>query len=337
MPEQSHRKGTPNAGPGSVPLTPELLGAWCLPEPAEDADKDSRGRVLVVAGSPELPGTAILAATAALRAGAGKLRIATVGSIAPHVGIAVPEARVFALPETGAGGIDPSAAEQLADLANGCQATLIGPGLVETEGIQTLLVRLLPLVHDTMLVLDSEAMMAAAGCHRELRALPNGAILTPHAGEMAGLLKMEKSTVAADPDGTARRAAAHFGAVLALKGRETIIADPDGHTWRNQSGNVGLATSGSGDTLSGIIAGLVARGAEPAQAAAWGVYLHGSAGDRLAEDVGPLGFLARELLAEIPRLMTELSRPARRPTRRADSQLRRQVRPTTSGSDWMAR
>jgi hydroxyethylthiazole kinase-like uncharacterized protein yjeF len=312
MPGRQRRKDAPGARDQAPVLTPGLLRAWPLPQPSDDDDKEGRGRVLVVAGAPELPGTAILAATAALRAGAGKLRIATVRSIAPHVGIAVPEARVFALPETEGGAIDPGAAERLAKLANGCQATLLGPGLVEQGTIAELMVELLPRLRETGLVLDSEAMMAVAACHRELHALPTPAVLTPHAGEMAGLLGIEKAAVQADPIGTARRAAGHFRAVIALKGAETVIADPGGEVWCNRGGNPGLATSGSGDTLSGIIAGLIARGASPAQAAVWGVHLHASAGDRLAERIGPLGFLARELLAEIPTLMAELGRTGRR-------------------------
>jgi len=311
MSKPQHRSEGLSELPAPPVVTPELLRAWPLPQPSDDADKEGRGRVLVVAGSPELPGTAVLAATAALRAGAGKLRIATVASIAPYVGIAVPEARVLALPETRGGAIDPRAVRQLAELANASQATLIGPGLVGTETLRVLLCHLLPRLADTVLVLDSEAMMAIPGCLQELHGLRASAILTPHAGEMAGLLSMEKTDVRADPVGTARRAAEHFRAVVALKGSETVIASPSGQGWRNRSGNVGLATSGSGDTPSGIVAGLVARGAAPAQAAVWGVYLHGSAGDRLARQVGPLGFLARELLAEIPALMAELSRPER--------------------------
>ncbi len=311
MSEHQRRKEARGAACRPSVVTPGLLRSWPLPLPSDDADKEGRGRVLVVAGAPELPGVAVLAATAALRAGAGKLRIATVGSIAPHVGIAVPEARVFALPETRGGAIDPGAAEHLSELANGGQATLLGPGLVEAEVIQRLIVQLLPRLRETVLVLDSEAMMAVATCHQLLHALPTCAILTPHAGEMAGLLAIEKAAVQADPIGIARRAAEHFQAVIALKGAETVITAPGGEVWCNRSGNVGLATSGSGDTLSGIIAGLVARGAAPAQATVWGVHLHGAAGDRLAERVGPLGFLARELLAEIPALMTDLSRPVR--------------------------
>jgi ADP-dependent NAD(P)H-hydrate dehydratase len=307
MPISSGSVMVPASGDRPTPLTPRTLRRWPLPQPADDADKEGRGRVLVVAGAPELMGAAVLAATAALRAGAGKLRIATVRSVAPYVALAVPEARVYALPETREGGLEPNAAEQLAELANGCRATLIGPGLVDAPAVEALLVRLLPAIDGTTLVLDSEAMMAVGGCHALLHRLATPAILTPHAGEMAGLLGIDKAEVEADRLGTARRAAEHFRAVVALKGAETLVVDPAGGAWSNRSGNVGLATSGSGDTLSGIVAGLAARGAEPARAAAWGVHLHGAAGDRLAERVGPLGYLARELLAEIPALMAALS------------------------------
>jgi ADP-dependent NAD(P)H-hydrate dehydratase len=132
------------------------------------------------------------------------------------------------------------------------------------------------------------------------------AVVTPHAGEMAGMRGIEKAAVTREPATRAREASDDLRAVVALKGRETFIAAPNDKTYCNRAGNVGLATSGSGDTLSGIIAGLAARGAEPVQAAVWGVYLHARAGDRLSKRMGRLGFLARELLAEIPSLMSEL-------------------------------
>src|SRR4051794_15568755 len=139
MPGHQRRKPVPSIEGRPPPtVTPGLLRGWPLPQPSDDDDKEGRGRVLTAAGSPELPGTAILAATAALRAGAGKLRIATVASIAPHVGIAVPEARVFALAETERGGVHPDAAAHLAELANDCQAALLGPGLVDTDAIRRL-------------------------------------------------------------------------------------------------------------------------------------------------------------------------------------------------------
>jgi ADP-dependent NAD(P)H-hydrate dehydratase len=290
-------------------LSPRFLRGWQLPRPADDGDKESRGRVLVVAGSAELPGAAILSSTAALRAGAGKLRIATGKSIATAVGASVPEARVYALSETAASGIDPGCVEQLAELANGCQATLIGPGLLDTKALSTLLANLLPRLTETMLVLDAEAVMAVLECPDELYDLRCPALLTPHAGEMATLLGESKDSILRDLVGSARRAAARFRAVIVLKSAESIVADPDGRVWRNRGGTIGLATSGSGDTLAGIIAGLAARSTDLAQAACWGVYLHHLAGERLSARVGPLGFLAREILVEIPAVMAELAQP----------------------------
>ena len=140
-----------------------------------------------------------------------------------------------------------------------------------------------------------------------LRHLGGRAVLTPHAGEMASLLGQDKTHVERDPAGAARRAAADLGAVVALKGASTHIADPAGTLLRYDGGRVGLATSGSGDTLAGLVAGLAARGAAPLDAAAWGVFLHGEAGNALARRVGPIGYLARELLDEVPPIMARLA------------------------------
>jgi hydroxyethylthiazole kinase-like uncharacterized protein yjeF len=286
-----------------------LLRRWPLPQPSEEGDKDERGRVLVVGGAPELPGAVVLAATAALRAGAGKLRIATCAGIAPGVALAVPEARVFAFPETESGAIAPSAADELASLANGVDAVVIGPGLVDEEAVSRLLRGALPQIDGPVVILDAGGFACLADDPRSLHSLQGRAILTPHAGEMATLLGMDKETVRRDPRGAVRRAAVELGAVVALKGAETYVTGPEGETYCNRTGNVGLATSGSGDTLAGIIGGLAARGTEPLQAAVWGVFLHGSAGDRLAARMGRLGFLARELLAEVPVLMAEFDGP----------------------------
>ncbi|MCA1628572.1 MAG: NAD(P)H-hydrate dehydratase, partial [Acidobacteria bacterium] len=133
-------------------------------------------------------------------------------------------------------------------------------------------------------------------------------VLTPHANEMSRLLHLDKSEIAADPQATLRQAVATFAAVVVLKGRETLIAAPHSKIYCNRAGNVGLATSGSGDTLAGLIAGLAARGAAPLQAAVWGVHLHALAGDKLARKVGQLGYLARELLAEIPLVLNRLEK-----------------------------
>jgi ADP-dependent NAD(P)H-hydrate dehydratase len=307
MPTLPHAKSIDPAKSADEQITPELLQAWPLPQPDGDGDKDMRGRVLVVGGSPEMPGAIILAATAALRSGAGKLQIATCRSIAPHVAIAVPEARVFALPETPAGGIDPQAAAELAERASQVETTLLGPGMLDEAGTRALLEQFLPQLDHTLVVLDAIALSCGIHIETILAGCAANTILTPHAGEMATMLGVDKAAVLADPPGVVRQAAARLSAVIALKGGVTFIAAPDGALYQYRSGDVGLATSGSGDTLAGIVAGLAARGAAPIQAASWGVYLHGAAGNQLAKRMGRTGYLARELLDEIPLVMNRLT------------------------------
>jgi hydroxyethylthiazole kinase-like uncharacterized protein yjeF len=222
------------------------------------------------------------------------------------VALSIPEARVFALPESQHGAIASTAAPAVADRANQAQALLVGPGMLDPGEVARLLERVIPDLHGPTVVLDACAVTCLSASAVSLRALHGNVVLTPHAGEMAALLGIEDSAVTRAPLAVARRAAAETGAVVALKGWETYIVAPDGTAYRNQAGNVGLATSGSGDTLAGIIAGLAARGAGALQAAVWAVYLHARAGDRLAGRMGLLGFLARELLTEIPPLLAGL-------------------------------
>lgn len=299
----------------SVPviITPALLRRWSLPQPDEGGDKEERGRVLVVGGERETPGAIVLAAEAALRAGAGKLRVAVPRSIALVVAAAVPEARVFGLPETGTGVISERAAGKIIELTNNVQAVLAGPGMIDERAAARLMLKVMPRIKGATLVLDAAALACLKESGRNSRPLNSRIVLTPNADEMAELLGQSVAAVKRDPPARARRAAKDFCAVVALKGRETSIASPgDSKIYVNRAGNVGLATSGSGDVLAGLVAGLAARGAEPTQAAVWGVYLHARAGDKLAQRVGPLGYLARELACEVPRLMSELSGHRRR-------------------------
>ena len=281
-----------------------LLRAWPLPKP-EQGDKNARGAVFVVAGAPQMPGAAILTATAALRAGAGKLQIGTCRSVAISVGAVVLESLVVALDETPSGAISPGCAAAIVEHANRADALVIGPGLVDEHASAALLhgvVRTL----ETPAVIDAAALACFADRADAVAHLGGRVVLTPHAGEMASMLGRERDAIEADPAACAREAAQRYHAVVVLKGAATYIATPDGAEYRNTHGDVGLATSGSGDTLAGVIGGILARGATPVQAAVWGVYLHAKAGERLAERVG-MGFLARELLAEIPPLMRNLS------------------------------
>ncbi len=287
-------------------LTPALLRTMPLPTHQQGADKNSRGRVLLIAGSREVPGAALLTGMAALRAGAGKVQIAAPAGAAPHLAMAMPEARVFPLAETEAGGIDPAAAAMLARRCAGADAVVLGPGMMDPPALAALTHRLMDTAEgDAAFLIDAGALAALPDCREALRRHAGRLMLTPHIGEMCGLLGCPAEEVAADPLAAARRAAEHFNVVAVIKGQFSHIVDPEGRAFRFEGGGVGLATSGSGDTLAGIVGGLAARGADPLTAALWGVYLHGEAGRRLSKEVGRIGFLARELLDQVPRLLDD--------------------------------
>jgi ADP-dependent NAD(P)H-hydrate dehydratase len=280
-----------------------LLRAWPLPEAEEDGDKERRGRVVVIAGSREMPGAAVLAGTAALRAGAGKLVTATPQSAALTVAGAVPEARVIPLPEASDGGPTFFGLAALQAIATDTAALLIGPGMVGRESTVAFVQLLLPLFRNTTVLLDALAMDAV----KSVRRFQQPVVLTPHAGEMAHLTGRDKEDLQQEPGAIALREAAGWNATVVMKGATTCIAAPDQRQWTHSAHAPGLGTSGSGDVLAGLIAGLAARGASPEQASAWGVALHARAGEALAARTGVIGYLARELAAEVPALMAALA------------------------------
>ena len=287
-------------------LDAAMLRRWSLPRPRADGDKEARGRILVIGGSRSMPGAVILAANAALRAGAGKLAVATVRSTATLVAVAIPESRVIALAEARAGWIAPAAARSI-DIEQSVDAVLVGPGMESETAAGRFVHALLPRVArvpNATLVLDARALCVVGVAAVSPFAQP--VIMTPNAGELARLSGASKDAIEAHPLEAAGRAAKRWNAVVVLKGATTVIAAPDGRLWKHHKPNTGLAVSGSGDTLAGIIAGLAARGTPPEEAAAWGVVLHALAGEALARRFGRLGYLARELPTEIPRLMSRL-------------------------------
>lgn len=286
-------------------LTPAVLRRLPIPQPGEDADKEARGLILAVGGSASVPGAILLAGVGALRAGAGKLQLATVRGAAASLGVAVPEALVVALPAGRGGELSGArAARLLRPRLRDLDALLVGAGMGDAAAARALLEPLVTALQPhTVLVLDAAAIVALRRAPRLLRALGGRAILTPHAGEMAGLTGAPRGQVERNARDMACEVAARYGAVVALKGAESWIADPSGRCLHYRGGTVGLATSGSGDTLAGIVAGLAARGADPLHAAAWGVHVHGAAGRVLERRVGRVGFLARELLDEVPRIL----------------------------------
>jgi ADP-dependent NAD(P)H-hydrate dehydratase len=288
-------------------VTPALLRGWPLPEPDGARGKEARGEVLAVGGSVEIPGAVMLAALAALRAGAGKLSIATVRSIAPVVAVAVPEARVMGLAQTRKGELAKSAGRFPRKELEHVETLVIGPGMREPSMAIDFLGRPSMVTARCTLVVDAAALQVFCGRRKPLDHA-GGVIITPHPGEMAKLWGCGVNEALAGPLELAREAAETLHAVVVLKGSRTVVAAPDGTAFENTAGNIGLGTSGSGDVLAGVIAGLAARGADPVQAAVWGVYLHARAGEALARKIGPLGFLAREIPSEIPALLAVLHR-----------------------------
>ena len=296
---------SPRNSSRSSRVSQALLRKWPLPEHSGNDGKDERGSVLVVGGEVAIPGAVILAGLAALRAGAGKLQIATCRSIAPLVGIAVPEALSLGLDETQGGLIAHDAAPALDDLLKNSDAVLIGPGMKGERDEQRFVLRVIDRCN-TALILDAGAIDALGASPGALQRLGGKAVITPHSGEMCRMLGVSEEEISRDPEQISLDTASSLNAVVALKGGRTFIASPGGEIFCYDSGDVGLGTSGSGDTLAGVIAGLIARGTDPLHATLWGVFLHGSAGNRLAKRLGRIGYLARELLDEIPPIMNRV-------------------------------
>ncbi|MDF1562275.1 MAG: NAD(P)H-hydrate dehydratase [Deltaproteobacteria bacterium] len=285
-------------GPECVLLDEAMVRAT-LPRPARDTNKGRLGHVLVVAGSADKPGAAALACLGALRAGAGLVTLATrAGGHAATVA-AAPEVMGLTLP--GEGPLGPDDLPALQDALAGKDALLIGPGIPRAEPTRTLLKRLLSGLQ-VPAVIDADALNAIGDERAVFAGLEQEVVLTPHPGEMARLLPSTTAKVQADRYGSAGALAAETGATVVLKGAATVVAEPDGRLAVNPTGNPGLATGGSGDVLAGIIAALLGRGLPAAEAARAGVFVHGLAADRKAEQRGATGLSAGDL----PLALTEL-------------------------------
>lgn len=295
----------PRTEPGGTVLTPSVLREWPLPEP--QAGKESRGRAVVVGGSVQNPGAVMLAGEAALRAGAGKLQVVAPDPVSIPVAVALPEALVQGGPATSSGNLAASASGHVADLCREADATLIGPGLLRSEDAAALVAACVPHI-GTVLLLDALALAWVTPDHARLHDFAGRCVLSPNVKELALVLGEDPDAVAADHAGAVLRLARATGVVVTSGGTTTWIATPEGDLWRGEGGGPGLGVSGSGDVKAGIILGLCARGADPAQAAVWGSYLHGAIGGRLASRYGTYGFLSRELPGEIPQALLEVGR-----------------------------
>jgi ADP-dependent NAD(P)H-hydrate dehydratase len=266
-----------------------------------DGDKETKGRILVVAGSRDVPGAALLAAMAAMRAGAGKLKIATVESAAMSLAVAMPEAMVFGLAEASDGSFTGEAIDHIAEAAKQVNAVVAGPGVKPSDMCKRMADALLE--SEAALALDVALLETMEPLHERELGRETAPILLPNAKELASLLDCKLEHVEDDPVGCGIRAAELYRSIVLVKGVTSHVVTPEGDCWSYDGGAPGLGVSGSGDVLAGIVGGLLARGAEPLSALLWSVWLHGEAGARLAKKVGPIGFLAREIADEIPALL----------------------------------
>jgi ADP-dependent NAD(P)H-hydrate dehydratase len=283
------------------PITPALLREWGLPDPG--GSKHSRGHAVVIGGAQATPGAVLLSGLAALRVGAGVLAMLVPEQVAVPLAIAIPEAAVTGWQDPVDESLGEADRRHLTEQLGRAGAVLAGPGL-DSAGQAKVLVAALAdgLPSHVPVVLDAYALGVLPDLSGPASKLAGRAVLTPNQVE-AGYLLEDELDDDHDPVEVARRLADRWRSAVSYQG---VVCAPDAPDRIVSTGHAGLGTSGSGDVLAGAITGLLARGVEPERAACWGTYLHAAAGDRLAARVGPLGFLARELLDELPLVLTEL-------------------------------
>jgi NAD(P)H-hydrate epimerase len=276
---------------------------FALPRRA-DANKGNYGHALITAGSVGKSGAAVLASWAALRVGAGLVTLATPEPVLPIVAAHTPEIMNEPLPATDVGSISMRSFEyeRFEKLLKGKRALAIGPGLSTHDETQQF-VRSVVGSRTVPMILDADGLNAFAGRARELRKGSGALALTPHPGEMARLFGCGIPDVQAQRVEVARKSAADWGAVVILKGQQTVVAAPDGQVFVNSTGNPGMGTGGTGDVLTGMLAGLTAQfGVTPwVRVLAFGVYLHGLAGDIAYAQMGEAPLMASDLIHAIPR------------------------------------
>jgi hydroxyethylthiazole kinase-like uncharacterized protein yjeF len=288
-----------------VDVDARLLRGWPLDGLAGG---EVGGSLLIVGGSRVTPGAVLLSAVAALRAGAGKVQVLTARSAAAALAVAAPELLVKGAEETEDGELDPSAADQALELAEGVDVVLVGPGLMSPDAAVALCRPLLPALRNR-LVVDALGLAYFADSNAADRPLADGrVVLTPNTGEVALALDVAEDDLSDEEDAGASRLARRHGAVVTTGGAISWVAAPDGRRWRDEAGHPGMGASGSGDSKAGVLAAFFTRTDDPAQAAVWGGCVHALSGERAARRIGPVGYLAREVVDEVPAVLTHLSR-----------------------------
>jgi NAD(P)H-hydrate epimerase len=291
-------------------ITTELITKqWAqavLPKRPRNANKGSFGRVLVAAGSLNYIGAAYLACQGAQRTGAGLVTLATAASLQPILAAKLTEVTYLPLPESQPGFISVEAGDIITRQTGQYDVLLMGCGLGQAPATVELVSSLILEKELPLPVLDADAINILPKIPEWWQWLTDDAILTPHPGEMARLCGLSIDEIQNDRLGITRQFAAEWHQTIVLKGAYTVIATTDGRCRMSPFANPGLASAGTGDVLAGVIAGLVAQGLTPFDAAALGVYLHGRAGEMAKEKLGDAGMIASDLLPELPLAIKQL-------------------------------
>jgi len=299
-------------GPRQHLITPAAIPQMLKPRPA-DMHKGGAGHLLIAAGAPGKTGAAAMSALSAMRAGAGLVTLGVPESLNPVIEPQVLEPMTIGLKETPGGALSDDAADAILDLLSDKKCLALGPG-IGTDPATARLVHRLIQESPVPVVVDADGLNNLAPEPEILINAHSPVILTPHPGEMARLINQTPKDVQADRVGCARRFAESYKVHLVLKGARTVIAHPNGHIHINPTGNPGMASGGMGDVLTGLISGFICQGYSPEAAAQIGVFVHGAAADELAQTMGPFGYMASDVMNQLPvvikHLMSEETLPA---------------------------
>ncbi len=285
---------------------PELITVVSkLPPRSPDSHKGDFGRILVIAGSRGMSGAAVLCASAALRGGAGLVRLAVPWEVLPIVAAANPCYMTAPMAQDEEGRLSTAAEVELLKLAETNDVIALGPGLGRSPDLDRLAANLVEKISRPMVV-DADGLNALAQSPGVLKKHAGPVVITPHPGEFARLAGTNIAAIQDQRVELAARFAAEFAVVVVLKGRGTVVSDGR-RVYQNTTGNPGMATGGTGDVLTGLIAALLGQGLEPFAAAQLGVHLHGLGGDLARDQLGEVSLIASDLLEYVPQAIRKLS------------------------------
>ena len=270
------------------------------------AHKGTFGRVLILAGSRGMTGAAHLTGMAALRSGAGLVTVGVPEAVYRIIARREAELMVRPYPSTPRGTLSLGGFLEIKKFCHTQTVLALGPGLSQ-NGTTQKLIRKMITSSELPVVIDADGLNALKGHLKVLKACRGRALLTPHPGEFIRVFGGKLNNTQAVRKDRATAVARDHGVVIVLKGHHTVVASPDGETYVNKTGNPGMATAGSGDVLTGVIAALIGQGFSLYEAACLGVYVHGFAGDRAAREMGEISLTAGDILSHLPKAFKKIS------------------------------